>query len=68
MPTVGVTPTPAGSPGEPTPTGTAATGYGAQLAETALKLDCVTVETLAHFKAAHRIVPEVSYVIDIGDI
>ena len=46
--------------------GTAATGYGAQLAEAALKLDCVTVETLAHFKAAHRIVPEVSYVIDIG--
>lgn len=46
--------------------GTAATGYGAHLAEAALGLDCVTVETLAHFKAACRLVPNVSYVIDIG--
>lgn len=43
-----------------------ATGYGAHLAESALNVDTVLVETLAHFKAATRLVPEVSYVIDIG--
>ena len=43
-----------------------ATGYGAHLAESALGVDSVLVETLAHFKAATRLVPEVSYVIDIG--
>lgn len=43
-----------------------ATGYGAHLAESALGVDTVLVETLAHFKAATRLVPEVSYVIDIG--
>ena len=43
-----------------------ATGYGAHLAESALGVDNVMVETLAHFKAATRLVPEVSYVIDIG--
>ena len=43
-----------------------ATGYGAHLAESALGVDSVLVETLAHFKAATRLVPNVSYVIDIG--
>lgn len=46
--------------------GAGATGYGAHLAESALGVDCVLVETLAHFKAAVRLVPQVSYVIDIG--
>jgi len=43
-----------------------ATGYGAHLVESALGVDCVPVETLAHFKAATHLVPDVSYVIDIG--
>ncbi|MBE6440923.1 MAG: 2-hydroxyglutaryl-CoA dehydratase [Desulfovibrio desulfuricans] len=43
-----------------------ATGYGARLAASALGVDVTPVETLAHFKAAARLVPEVSYVIDIG--
>lgn len=46
--------------------GAGATGYGAHLAESALGVDCVLVETLAHFKAALRLAPQVSYVIDIG--
>lgn len=44
----------------------AATGYGAQLAEAALGLDFVDVETVAHLKAACALVPDCSYVIDIG--
>lgn len=44
----------------------AATGYGAQLAEAALCLDFVDVETVAHLKAACRLVPECTYVLDIG--
>lgn len=44
----------------------AATGYGAHLAQSALEVDTLLVETLAHFKAAMLLVPEVSYVIDIG--
>lgn len=43
-----------------------ATGYGARLAASALGVDVTPVETLAHFKAASRLVPDVSYVIDIG--
>ena len=43
-----------------------ATGYGARLAASALGVDVTPVETLAHFKAAARLVPDVSYVIDIG--
>ncbi|MBO4301254.1 MAG: 2-hydroxyacyl-CoA dehydratase [Desulfovibrio sp.] len=43
-----------------------ATGYGARLAASALGVDVTPVETLAHFKAAARLVPSVSYVIDIG--
>lgn len=44
----------------------AATGYGAQLAQAGLGLDFVDVETVAHLKAACHLVPECTYVIDIG--
>ena len=44
----------------------AATGYGAQLAEAALGLDFVDVETVAHVKAACTLAPDTTYVIDIG--
>ncbi len=44
----------------------AATGYGAQLAQTGLGLDFVDVETVAHLKAACHLVPECTYIIDIG--
>lgn len=46
--------------------GSAATGYGAQLAEAALDLDFVEVETVAHLKAACQLVPDCTYVLDIG--
>ena len=45
------------------------TGYGAQLAQAALggEAEAVAcVETVAHLKAACRLVPDASYVIDIG--
>ena len=44
----------------------AATGYGAQLAQAALGSLSADVETVAHVKAACRLVPEATYVIDIG--
>ncbi len=44
----------------------AATGYGAQLAQAALGSVSADVETVAHLKAACRLVPEATYVIDIG--
>ncbi len=42
------------------------TGYGADLAKSALNAQFSEVETLAHQKAAVAFDPEVSYVIDIG--
>ncbi len=42
------------------------TGYGAQLAQAALGSIAAEVETVAHLKAACRLVPDASYVIDIG--
>ncbi len=44
----------------------AATGYGAQLAQAALGSRSADVETVAHLKAACRLVPDATYVIDIG--
>ena len=44
----------------------AATGYGAGLARAALGADLTEVETVAHLKAACRLVPDATYVIDIG--
>ena len=42
------------------------TGYGAGLARAALGADSVEVETVAHLKAACHLIPDASYVIDIG--
>ena len=44
----------------------ASTGYGAGLARAALGADLTEVETVAHLKAACRLVPDATYVIDIG--
>ena len=44
----------------------AATGYGADYARAALGSVISEVETVAHLKAACRLVPDATYVIDIG--
>ncbi|MBR5573430.1 MAG: hypothetical protein IKW35_02950 [Paludibacteraceae bacterium] len=42
------------------------TGYGENLLKTAFSLDHGIVETMAHFIAARDMMPEVSFVLDIG--
>ncbi len=44
----------------------ASTGYGEELAKNAFKLDGGLVETMAHFKAAKKFMPNVDFIIDIG--
>ena len=44
----------------------ACTGYGASFAQAALGSSLTEVETVAHLKAACRLVPQTTYVIDIG--
>ena len=44
----------------------ASTGYGEELAKNAFKLDGGLVETMAHYKAAAKFMPEVDFIIDIG--
>ena len=46
--------------------GSAVTGYGEDLVKAALNLDYGIVETMAHFKAAHYVNPNVSFILDIG--
>ncbi|MDR1878323.1 MAG: acyl-CoA dehydratase activase-related protein [Bacteroidales bacterium] len=46
--------------------GSAATGYGENLLQTAFNLDHGIVETIAHFMAAQKVSPEVSFILDIG--
>ena len=46
--------------------GSCSTGYGENLLRTAFGLDYGIVETMAHFKAAQHLLPEVSFVLDIG--
>lgn len=46
--------------------GSCSTGYGEQLLKTAFNLDGGIVETMAHFRAAQHLCPEVSFVLDIG--
>ncbi len=46
--------------------GSAATGYGENLLQTAFDLDHGVVETIAHFMAAQKVSPEVSFILDIG--
>lgn len=44
----------------------AVTGYGEDMIKSAFRLDYGIVETVAHFTAAHRFQPDVSFIIDIG--
>ena len=46
--------------------GSAVTGYGEDLIRTALNIDYGIVETVAHFMAAQKLEPKVSFVLDIG--
>ncbi len=43
-----------------------ATGYGEHLIKAALKADFGEIETMAHYKAAQRILPGVEFILDIG--
>lgn len=43
-----------------------ATGYGENLLRAAFNLDYGIVETMAHFSAARHLVPDVSFILDIG--
>jgi predicted CoA-substrate-specific enzyme activase len=42
------------------------TGYGEELIKSALGIDYGIVETVAHFLAAQKVEPEVSFILDIG--
>lgn len=42
------------------------TGYGEDLIKTAFSLNCSIVETIAHYKAAKHILPNVDFILDIG--
>lgn len=44
----------------------AVTGYGEGLVKSAFKVDIGEIETVAHFKAAARFLPEVDFILDIG--
>jgi len=46
--------------------GVGTTGYGEQLFARALRADYHTVETVAHSRAAQKLCPEVSFILDIG--
>lgn len=46
--------------------GGCSTGYGEDLIKTAFSLDCSVVETIAHYKAAKHILPDVDFILDIG--
>ncbi|MBR4305940.1 MAG: 2-hydroxyglutaryl-CoA dehydratase, partial [Ruminiclostridium sp.] len=43
-----------------------ATGYGEHLIKAALGVDFGEIETMAHYKAAERILPGVEFILDIG--
>lgn len=44
----------------------ATTGYGEQLIKAAFRADAGEVETVAHYKAAERLLPGVEFILDIG--
>lgn len=46
--------------------GTCSTGYGEELIKAAFGLNTSVIETIAHYKAARRLIPEVSFILDIG--
>jgi len=45
---------------------TAVTGYGEDLIRTAFGIDDGIVETMAHYRAARMLLPQVSFILDIG--
>ena len=46
--------------------GSCSTGYGEELIKAAFALDESMIETMAHYKAARQMEPEVSFILDIG--
>lgn len=46
--------------------GTCSTGYGEDLIKAAFSLDEGIIETMAHYHAAARLMPDVSFILDIG--
>lgn len=46
--------------------GSSSTGYGEELIRTAFNLDEGIIETMAHYRAAERLMPDVSFILDIG--
>ena len=42
------------------------TGYGENLIKTALNVDLNEIETIAHYTAAKRFMPNVTSIVDIG--
>lgn len=46
--------------------GTSVTGYGEDLVKAAFNLNYGLVETIAHYAAAHKFNPKVSFILDIG--
>ena len=46
--------------------GSCSTGYGEELIRTAFNLHSGVVETIAHYKAAHFLDPQLSFILDIG--
>ena len=47
-------------------TGSCSTGYGEELIKAAFGLDEGIIETIAHYGAAQRLMPDVSFILDIG--
>ncbi len=47
-------------------TGSCSTGYGEELIKSAFNLDDGIIETMAHYQAAERLMPDVSFILDIG--
>ena len=46
--------------------GSCSTGYGEELIKAAFNFDSGIIETMAHYEAAKRLLPEVSFILDIG--
>lgn len=46
--------------------GSCSTGYGEELIKSAFNLDEGIIETMAHYQAARRLDPDVSFILDIG--
>ncbi len=46
--------------------GSCSTGYGEELIKAAFNLDNGIIETMAHYRAAERLMPDVSFILDIG--